>query len=368
MLSRSLVRKTNQKPIFDIMKNRYLKLVLTTLLIAVASCDEPETVVTDIVHTDGSVTRKIEMRNIEDKFSTSDLQVPFDSTWMVKDSLEIDNKGDTIFVRRAEKTFLNVDGLNLTYKNDSGANKSITREALFSKKFRWFNTEYRFAEKIDKKLGHGYPLSDFLNSEELHFFYSPENLKEENLDGADSLRFKALQDSIKIKTDTWSMKNLVSEWIAEFVKLTDGKSGPDLSMESLKSHEDDFVKICQDNEDKLDSLWTNGIILRKLIGDNNAIKFKTEADSAVNLAADNFWVNFKEYSVRISMPGKLTATNGFIDSSRVLLWPVKSDYFLAEPYEMWAESKLPNRWAWIISGIFLAFVITGVMIKVIKKG
>ncbi len=32
------------------------------------SCDEPETVVTNIVHPDGSVTRKIEMRNSKNKF------------------------------------------------------------------------------------------------------------------------------------------------------------------------------------------------------------------------------------------------------------------------------------------------------------
>ena len=68
------------------------------------------------------------------------------------------------------------------------------------------------------------------------------------------------------------------------------------------------------------------------------------------------------------MPGKLTGTNGFIDSSKVLLWPVKSDYFLTEPYEMWAESKIPNTWAWIVSGLFLLFVLTGVIIRIIKKG
>ena len=67
------------------------------------------------------------------------------------------------------------------------------------------------------------------------------------------------------------------------------------------------------------------------------------------------------------MPGKLIGTNGFIDSSHVLLWPVKSDYFMTEPYEMWAESKIPNRWAWIVSGLFLAFVLTGVIMRVIKR-
>ena len=112
----------------------------------------------------------------------------------------------------------------------------------------------------------------------------------------------------------------------------------------------------------------NGILLRKFIGETNALKYKTEADSAISTVTKSFWINFKEYSVRIVMPGKVMDTNGFIDSSKVLLWPVKSDYFLTEPYEMWAESKIPNRWAWIVSGLFLIFVVTGVIIKVIKKG
>jgi hypothetical protein len=82
----------------------------------------------------------------------------------------------------------------------------------------------------------------------------------------------------------------------------------------------------------------------------------------------NILADFKNYSLRIVMPGKLIGTNGFIDSSGVQLWPVKSDYFLTEPYEMWAESKIPNIWAWIVSGLFLAFVLTGVVRRIIKKG
>ena len=67
------------------------------------------------------------------------------------------------------------------------------------------------------------------------------------------------------------------------------------------------------------------------------------------------------------MPGKLIGTNGFIDSTKKLIWPVTSDYFLTEPYEMWAESRTRNRWAWIVSGLFLIFVLSGVTIRTIKK-
>ena len=44
------------------MKKINLRLIVLLLLMVVVSCDEPETVVTNIVHPDGSVTRKIEMR------------------------------------------------------------------------------------------------------------------------------------------------------------------------------------------------------------------------------------------------------------------------------------------------------------------
>lgn len=350
------------------MKNIRLKMTLALVLLSVMSCDEPETVVTDIVHTDGSVTRKIEMRNNEDKFKVSDLQVPFDSTWVIRDSIEISDKGDTTWVKRAEKTFVNVAELNLTYKNDSGANREVSRSAHFSRKFRWFNTEFRFSEKIDKTMEFGYPVSDFLDSEELHFYYAPDKFQEEKLHSADSLRYKALKDSINKKTDRWAMKNLIDEWVGEFALLMHGKDTGILSADSLRLHENEFVRLAEANEDKLDSLWTNGIILRELIGDENANKYKTEADSAIDIAADKLWINFKGYSVKMIMPGKLTGTNGYIDSSKVLVWPVKSDFFMTEPYEMWAESKIQNRWAWIVSGVFLLFVITGVLIRVTKKG
>jgi len=136
----------------------------------------------------------------------------------------------------------------------------------------------------------------------------------------------------------------------------------------LKAREAELEQIIAENDKKFDSLWANGVILKKFIGETNALRYKSEADSAMKLAESIIFNDFKDYSLRIVMPGKLIGTNGFSDSSQILLWPVNSDYFLTEPYEMWAESKIPNRWAWIVSGLFLVFVVTGVIIRVIKKG
>jgi hypothetical protein len=116
-----------------------------------------------------------------------------------------------------------------------------------------------------------------------------------------------------------------------------------------------------------DSLWSSGVLLRKFIGDENASKYKAEADTALEHVSKSLLLDFKDYSIQTIMPGKLVNTNGYIDSTHMLLWPVKTDYFLSENYEMWAVSRVPNRWAWIISGIFLAFVAAGVVVRTIKK-
>lgn len=356
-----------QNPNYKVMKRKSLKLTIIMIILIIVSCDDPVTVVTNYVHPDGSVTRVIEMKNIANNFEVSALKVPFDTTWTITDSLYINEEGDTTWVKRAEKLFRSTDEINLAYKADTGANKNISRHTSFERRFRWFNTEYRFSEVADKKIEDGYPLKDFLNSEELQFFYSPAEYQDSQRNGPDSLKYKALSDSIDGGVINWTAKNLVSVWISEFSKSTEGKDGSKHIVTSLKSREDELANLIIKYEDKFDSLWTNGIILKEYLGDNNYQIFKSEADSATEKTSDLIFVNFKEYSVRIVMPGSLTGTNGFIDSSRVLLWPVKSDYFFTENYEMWAESKTRNTWAWIVSGLFLVFVLTGVIIRTTKK-
>jgi hypothetical protein len=349
------------------MKRKSVKIIVSLVIIFAASCGEPETVVTNYVHPDGSVTRKLEIRSGKKIIKQGNIQVPLDSTWSIRDSFEINGKGDTTWVKRAEKQFKNVEEINLAYNSDSSSDNDVKRQAGFKKSFKWFNTEYRYSEKIDKKFLYGYPIKDFLNNEELVYFYSPESLKHKEETGPDSIKYKALKASLSEKTDNWTYKNLVSEWIGLFSGLTAGKRGNDFTEESLKSKENEILDMVKKNSEKFDSLWSNGYILKEIIGESNAIKYKAEADSAIKTVEANFLLEFKNYSVRIVMPGKLLGTNGFIDSSHILLWPVESDYFLTEPYEMWAESKTPNIWIWIVSGLFLGFVITGIIMRVIKK-
>jgi len=350
------------------MKGKSIKVVVLVMLSMIFSCDEPETVVTNIVHPDGSVTRKIEMKSIKNNFDISNMLVPYDSTWIVKDSLEFTKEGDTIWVKRADKLFKNIDEINMAYRTDSGYNKNVIRRTEFRKKFKWFNTEYRFAEIIDETMSDGYPLSDFLNQEELQWFYSPENITDEKESGPDSLKYRAFSDTVDAKSEKCIVKNLASEWIREFTKLTDGKVRNDMTLESLNEKQlGKFVESWFVNN-AFDSLWSAGVVFNDFTGKSDILKYKDEADSAVSLVEERILPDFKDYTVKMTMPGKLIGSNGFMDSTGISLWPVKSDYFLTQPYEMWAESKTSNIWAWIVSGVFLVFVLTGIIFRSIRKG
>jgi len=364
------MKNSDRKQNFNFMKTRSIKLFVAFFIMLAASCDEPETVLTNVVHPDGSVTRRVVMRNSKNEFGVSSLQVPIDSTWAISDSLEIGKKGDTTWVRRAEKLFRNIGEVNLAYKNDSGYNRSLKRHADFEKRFRWFNTEYRFSETIDKKLSAGYPPGRFFTDEELLWYYSPVELHTERLEGADRIKFIALEDSIKTKEELWLLKCFVSEWFFDFADLTARSGKGKLSEDTLRLRESDFFDLIKtefDSDSNTDSLWAEGYMLRELIGDSLATKYIAEADSAINIVTEKIFGDFKDYKLRIAMPGRLTGSNGYPDSSLILLWPVRSEYFMSEPYEMWAVSRVTHPWAWIVSALFVLFVLTGVIVKIKKE-
>lgn len=350
------------------MKSKCLKIVLLAILLGCFSCGDPETVVTNYVHPDGSVTRIIEMRSGSGDFRQGKIQLPLDSTWSIRDSLELNEKGDSLWVRRARKHFSSFEELNAAYRNDSSDNREFRRSVSFKKEFRWFHNVYRFSENIGGSMTHGYPVSQFLNKEELTYFYAPDSYQREKQEGADSLRYKALADSVNSKSELWVLRSVLAEWISEFSGLVRDSSASDM-LTDLKKNEQALLKLIRVkyNED-LDSLWEAGVVLRDFIGEENASRYKSEADTAIEHVSKKFVVDFNSYSVRFVMPGRLTATNGYPDSSKVVLWQVKSDYFLTEPYEMWAESRVANVWAWIISGLFVLFVSAGIVLRIMKKG
>jgi hypothetical protein len=353
------------------MKRINLKSVIGLFLFLLISCNE--TVVTNIVHPDGSVTRRIEIKDMDGKnFDPENYRVPFDSTWTITDTFEVGEKSDTTWIRRAEKLFKNVEEINDGYKNDIGTNRNYAREARFSKKFKWFNTIYTFSEYIGSCYSYGYPVEQYLTKKELEYFYLPDNILQERLEGPDSLVIRQIVDSVDIKTDKWLLMCNISEWREEFAKLAEKNIQWDANKEQLQNKDSmilNYIEVSMKDTTESDMDTTLTKTFKEVFGDGLYQIFRIEFDSSLKIIEERFATAsaFDGYSVRTLMPGKLVSTNGFIDKDGEILWPVDMEYFLAQPYDMWAQSKNSNKWAWVVSGVFLGFVALGLIIRLFRK-
>ena len=213
------------------------------LLMAFISCEGPETTVTNIVGRNGSVLRKAEMRHSSPIPDITGFKVPVDSTWNLKDSLFISAEGDTTWFILAEKLFESADAINEAYLADTGKNSSVTRTAIFSRKFKWFTTTWYFAEKCDKSLLHGYPIADYLKPEEVAFLELPDRVSDELVTGPDSIALRSLIDSVQQHTEQWMIRSLISEFIEDAGALCESSGKDSLTTAILRSHEDDFYRL-----------------------------------------------------------------------------------------------------------------------------
>lgn len=323
--------------------------VSLVLLMAIISCEGPETTVTNIVGRNGSVLRKAEMKYTREKLTMADFNVPVDSSWNLKDSIAFSAKGDTTWFLFAEKLFGSADAINEAYLADTGKNSSVTRTATFKRKFKWFTTTWYFAEKCEKSLLHGYPINEYLTAEEITFMNLPNKKSDELVMGPDSLEYRSLIDSLQLHTEQWMVRSLISEMIEDAGVLCESSGKDSLTTEILRSHESDFYRLAGEDAD-LEEICT------AVLGDSLYAKFKPEIDSALvltDIKFDRSWL-FEDFTMQIVMPADLKSTNGYSMSDGTLAWPVTGNHFLTEDYIMYAESRDINYWAVIVTLLLLA--------------
>ena len=334
-------------------------------MILLFSCDY-ETHVINTVHGDGSVTRKVIVKNSEKKFEPDEFRVPIDSTWQTEISFDVNENNDTTWILTAEKYFASVEEINAEYKADSGSNREMQRSAHFSRSFKWFTTVFRFSEQVEKMLTVSCPMSDFFTDEELKFIYLPNKVQADLQNGPDSTMFKEMADTTDAKSEQWLWTTFARQWIEIFYDLFGDDPELTIEKEEMMLKVPRFVQQAVDEED--DSLAQFFI---PILGEEFYYTFETEIDSSVSVLEDSTDIYFSvnSYDMEIRMPGRIIASNGYADTnpdsldSGGILWTVKGDYFLTERYEMWVESQIPNYWAWIVTAVFVLFVITGLVVR-----
>ena len=323
-----------------------------TFFLLLWGCDGPETVVTNIVHADGSVTRRVEMRSGNEVVEPESCKVPVDSTWNIVTSMEVSDKGDTTWVIVAEKIFPSVDSINSAYTNGKDMNFMAKRTAGFKRSFRWFSTVYTFTEKIERLIPYGYPIDDYLQGEPRDFFMLPQSVADELIAGPDSTQYIAISDSVENQVQRWLLSTLANRWLSD-VALQLKMAGTDsLVIADFLRKGEEYLKIDPDNF---------GLEGTDAFGEEFTLNYSAILDSAENNLEKDLEVffAFEGYTMQTKMPGKLIGGNGFLTQSGEIAWPVKPELFLCSDYLMQAKSRVVNVPLCIVSGLFIVLVIAG---------
>lgn len=340
------------------MKNfKIISLVVLALVLISSECGRPDMLVINKVNEDGSVNRKLVITYDEDEFDLDDMQVPVDSSWTLEKTIEVSEKGDSLWTITAEKYFASVEDLNYAYNNHKGTNDKMTRSAVFEKHFKWFNTVYFFSENVEKAID-GYPPEDFFGEEYLDLFYMPEKIFNDFRYGEDSLRYKAMVDTLEEKKEIWFGRSLVKAAITELDSLIQLSGGSKINISDIREKEEEMAEIIFEIED----IET---VIDTLLGKGYYIENQVTIDSALKLIEKKLDVamSTNTYLVQTKMPGELVGTNGYIDTEGAILWEVNSDVIFTRDYSMWARSTVSNLWAWIVSGLFVIFVVLSIVLR-----
>ena len=337
------------------MKSRNIA-VSVALAVMLHGCNPPETIVTNIVHPDGSVTRRVEMRSSTDSIRVDQSRVPIDTTWLINDYVEISEEGDTTFVMTAEKLFQDAEEINEEYRKGNDVNSFIKRSVCYERRFRWFVTYYRFSERFEKTIEGGLPLKDYLEVEEMEFLALPDFVSGLLLEGPDSLRYRALSERIDSVVSEWFRLGLISSFIHNATGLLEAEGADWKVIEEFRSKEAELAEMYVFDIDT-DSIV--GIVFRKII----EAGYRGVIDSALMVVSDGIdrhW-SIRSYTLKSVMPGKLKGGNGYFENPGEVAWQVKGELFLFDEFEFWAESYLQNIWAWVVSGVIVLIVVSGLL-------
>jgi len=333
-------------------------IVLIVIMILLSSCGGPDALLINIVKKDGSVLRKVILTYHKDEFDLSDCQVPVDSTWDITRSLDISEDKDTTYLLTAVKEFESVVLINKQYDEYEGSNPLMNRKAGFRKKFRWFNTVYRYTETVERAL-RGIKPEDYFSNQELEYFYMPGKLTDALLEGPDSAMIEeTMINTLDKKKEEWMERSLIRAFVSKVADTVAANTAIKLDTSQLFQREEKMsYSIFEDMEEKE--------VVKSLLGEGFYENHRPLADTIMSDVEDEFLVAFETdpYLVQFFMPGELTSTNGYIAEDGNVLWEVKGEVFLSASYVMWAESITPNLWAWIVTGAFVIFVLTGLLIK-----
>lgn len=339
------------------MKIQRKSFIMMLLLILFSGCNE--ITVTTKVNKDGSFTRFITVKGEKTSIDKQSLPYPTDSTWTK--TLMPDSTDTTKFVLVYTKNFKNSKALNREIGADTSWFKHLKRQVEIRKGFGFFFSYLTFKEtyhapEIFNRLNY----KDFLSQEDILFFSG----KKIPVTRDDSIKFEKASEHVE--------DFFAEEFAAEIIAILQDGIGrvndSSLRAEQVVQFKDTIKESVGDYLFKSKS-YTG--LLKTLTGNPAFIKLDSlqpplfeEFNHKANLFLA--MILMQEFAQTVEMPGVITATNSTHISGNKVSWEISSNRFYFSDYEMVAESRVVNTWAFLVTGLIVFGLLFLILIKAWK--
>lgn len=321
-----------------------------------AGCPDKKSVITTI-NKDGSCERKIgyfDPREFEGIDSAiQELPVPVDHSW----NLEVVNDSTAVLV----KSFESVEAMNAMYALDASTLNMAQRKAELKKEFKWFYTAFKYSETYGGVLTE-IPLKNYLQEKEIEAFKSNDSQKYLEKFITDHKSRKSLSDNIEERAGYWLHDHNYIMAFNDIVSMADSLQLIDKHNLNIQAVRDTVKQQIEELEKQIISFDFNyqmdfaalaGLIGTSLQLDSIAIdglkQHVVNADFEEKYEEQILFGFASDYDHMVIMPGLLMDTNAETVGGDTLKWDLTFIKYLDSDYVMYAESRLTNTWAYIVS-------------------
>lgn len=337
------------------MKRTYIIFSFIISLLILGSCREIK--VDTIVNKDGSFKRVVTITGDSSDVFKSGLPYPIDDTW--EKTFEKDSTDDKNFILTYSKLFEKSDVLNQEINKDTSWRRNLKRKIDIEKRFGFFYSYIVYKETI----GAANPFTllnykDYLSNEDMLWLTG----KKLAVNRPDSALIEQAED----KAEKYLQETLTSEIITILKNGIEELHDPEIKTNMVEKYKDSIrVKV-----DEWDYNSTSEFVdyFAKLINNNEIYKIKVanrvkfeKLDMDVEYLFKIF--EMEDYSVSVELPGLITNTNSVSINGNKVQWSVGTMSFLLEDFIMISESRVVNKWMFVIGGIVLLLLIMFTIFK-----
>ena len=262
---------------------------------------------------------------------------------------------------KVRKTFPSAEAMSKTFRFNHSNWDSIVPKASLEKHFKWFFTFYKFKEVFPKydKLKE-FPIDSFLKKDEVLLYTSDNPKFSPEMNGKE---IRELLNDIEERKELW----LEFNYFGAYYKIVqeDFPFTRNIPIDTVLSAAKD--SIYKGNFDRDPRYFLNCINQYFKKKEFSECKDTSELMMKLNMFKGEFERPFSEdIYYNLIMPGKVVETNAKLTHGDTLRWKVDAYRFYFNDYEIKAESRVTNVWAFLVSGLFVLGVALSFFIK--RKG